>query len=676
MFGHQHTQRIDPLYEINGGGHSAKTVPLLAQPAQDEVVQLTVPPADHDTVEQIRFSLEEMSYTIKVAGGDKTILHNISASFKPGETVALMGASGAGKTTLLRVLAGDVGGKVSGEIKGNGRSLKGTRYQKLSQFVYQEDVLLPSLTPRMELGYLAALKLPQAMSRAEKRERAHRVLEQLNLQGCEDTLVGSVDRKGLSGGQRKRLSIASALLTNPSIVLLDEPTSGLDSKNAEDVVMLLTNLARQGRTVICSVHQPSWNVLTKFDRVLLLHHGRVVFHGPVPCMEPYFERQGVKSPEHVNPIDHIMRVIQEMNPVNTKSPPSAVPEDTKTQKTNRTVTFAERWEEEVHVNIENASPPTGPSQASLCDVGGMVEKEEPEGLFSIKRHAYATPVHTQTLVLLHRAFYDNLCDKRKFVKNCSMKIILALMVGCIWLNQGRPPTNQAIFPLTGAMFLLTNNCVMSTLFTTVMQFPIERTLIQREQRNGAYSLLAAYSAIFISNIVLQFFMSLLLTIPVYFMVGLVLTPYRFFVFLACLALLSFTGCVVGLMVGCAVNDTRDAQQVVLPTIVPLMLFSGYMIPYDSIPIYFKWLYHISFFQYSFAILRINQFVDITFDDCPELSWIPCFHTGVQYLQTPQVDLDPATHPMWFLFAMLAVIMCVFVVCGFFLMRWKIGKKQQ
>eukprot|EP00745_Piridium_sociabile_P042817 TRINITY_DN86743_c0_g1_i2.p1 TRINITY_DN86743_c0_g1~~TRINITY_DN86743_c0_g1_i2.p1 ORF type:complete len:371 (+),score=26.07 TRINITY_DN86743_c0_g1_i2:62-1114(+) len=261
----------------------------------------------------ICLAMDHISYSIRLPRSQtKQLLNDVSATFSSGEFVAIMGSSGAGKTTLLRVLAGDVGGLIEGTLTLNGQMDDCSQHLRChSQFVYQEDTLLASQTPYLTLLFQADLKLPQCMNRSEKIERVNRLLEQLNLEDCRDVPVGHVECKGLSGGQRKRLSLALGLISNPSILLMDEPTSGLDSKNAEDVIELGKQLSSEDRrSVVCSLHQPSWRILSRFDKVILLEQGSIIFYGSVPEMEEYFSSINIVPPIHVNPIDHIMREIQ------------------------------------------------------------------------------------------------------------------------------------------------------------------------------------------------------------------------------------------------------------------------------------------------------------------------------------------------------------------------------
>jgi len=154
---------------------------------------------------------------------------------------------------------GNASGKITGDIRVNGMSGPPRHFKSVAKLIPQEDVLLTTFTVRETLYYQSELVLPSSMTRHDKDLRVSDVLKSLSLTECADVFVGSVEKKGISGGQRKRVSIATELLSNPCVLCVDEPTSGLDSKTAEDVVVILKELAHgeNQRTVICTIHQVS-----------------------------------------------------------------------------------------------------------------------------------------------------------------------------------------------------------------------------------------------------------------------------------------------------------------------------------------------------------------------------------------------------------------------------------
>ncbi|KAK4144391.1 uncharacterized protein C8A04DRAFT_36639 [Dichotomopilus funicola] len=240
----------------------------------------------------------------------KTILNGIQGITHPGEITAIMGASGAGKTTFLDILARkNKRGQVSGEFYVNGEKVSDTDYKNATGFVDQEDTMLPTLTVHETILTSALLRLPRDMTRPAKEQRVFEVEKQLGIYHIRDSLIGSEEGKGrgISGGEKRRVSIACELVTSPSILFLDEPTSGLDAYNAYNVVECLVTLAKTyKRTVIFTIHQPRSNIVALFDRLILLAQGKTVYSGPLHQCQDYFDHIGYSCPPGFNIADYLV----------------------------------------------------------------------------------------------------------------------------------------------------------------------------------------------------------------------------------------------------------------------------------------------------------------------------------------------------------------------------------
>jgi len=219
-----------------------------------------------------------------------TILSKVTAMFPAGKMTALMGPSGSGKTTLLDVVAGRKNrGKIEGEVLFGGAMAKSGTLKEAIGYVEQFDTLIGELTVRDMLMYTAQLRLPFKMGKQEKMARVQEVIDRLALNKCAGTVIGSVLQRGISGGQAKRVNIALSLITRPSLLFLDEPTSGLDSFMANEVATCLADLAREGRTVVCTIHSPTAKAFSLFDELLMLKSGEAIYGGPVEGAVPYLE---------------------------------------------------------------------------------------------------------------------------------------------------------------------------------------------------------------------------------------------------------------------------------------------------------------------------------------------------------------------------------------------------
>ncbi|OMO59515.1 ABC transporter-like protein [Corchorus capsularis] len=239
---------------------------------------------------------------------ERSILNNITGMVSPGEILAILGPSGSGKSTLLNALAGRLhthAHAFSGTILANNK--KPTKQiAKRTGFVTQDDVLYPHLTVRETLVFCSLLRLPRTLTRKDKVSIAETVLSELGLSKCENTIIGNTFIRGISGGERKRVSIAHEMLINPSLLILDEPTSGLDSTAAHRLVSTLGSLAQKGKTIVTSMHQPSSRVYQMFDSVLVLSEGRSLYFGKPTEAMPYFESVGFTPSFPMNPADFLL----------------------------------------------------------------------------------------------------------------------------------------------------------------------------------------------------------------------------------------------------------------------------------------------------------------------------------------------------------------------------------
>ncbi|KAM3345928.1 hypothetical protein ACQJBY_020448 [Aegilops geniculata] len=240
------------------------------------------------------------------------LLSNLSGEAKPGRLLALMGPSGSGKTTLLNVLAGQLTASTSLHLSGflyvNGQPMSQGGYK--IAYVRQEDIFFSQLTVRETLSLAAELQLPDTMSPERKEKYVNDLLFRLGLVNSADSIVGDAKVRGISGGEKKRLSLACELIASPSVIFADEPTTGLDAFQAEKVMETLRQLAEDGHTVICSIHQPRGSVYSKFDDIVLLSEGEVVYMGPAK-EEPlkYFASLGYQCPDHENPAEFLADLI-------------------------------------------------------------------------------------------------------------------------------------------------------------------------------------------------------------------------------------------------------------------------------------------------------------------------------------------------------------------------------
>ncbi|KAI3791928.1 hypothetical protein L2E82_05794 [Cichorium intybus] len=242
-------------------------------------------------------------------GPTKRLLHGLNGFAEPGRIMAIMGPSGSGKSTLLDALAGRLAKNVvmAGDILLNGEKKK-LSYGAVA-YVTQEDILMGTLSVRETITYSAHLRLPATLTKEEVQDTIEGTILEMGLEDCADRLIGNWHLRGISGGEKKRLSIALEILVRPRLLFLDEPTSGLDSASAFFVVQALKSVARDGRTVISSIHQPSSEVFALFDDLFLLSGGETVYFGEAKEAIEFFAESGFPCPIKRNPSDHFLRCI-------------------------------------------------------------------------------------------------------------------------------------------------------------------------------------------------------------------------------------------------------------------------------------------------------------------------------------------------------------------------------
>lgn len=262
---------------------------------------------------------ESLTYTVtkkkkvdgKWSNEDVDLLHDITGYAPKGCITAVMGPSGAGKSTLLDGLAGRIAsGSLKGKVSLDGISVNASLIKRTSAYIMQEDRLFPMLTVYETLMFAADFRLGP-LSAVDKRQRVEKLIEQLGLSSSRNTYIGDEGTRGVSGGERRRVSIGVDIIHGPSLLFLDEPTSGLDSTSALSVIEKLHDIARNGSTVILTIHQPSSRIQLLLDHLIILARGQLMFQGSLKDVGHHLNRMGRKVPKGENPIENLIDVIQE-----------------------------------------------------------------------------------------------------------------------------------------------------------------------------------------------------------------------------------------------------------------------------------------------------------------------------------------------------------------------------
>lgn len=543
-------------------------------------------------------TLDDVSYTVDVKDPEnskflrpkkmpKVLLDTVSCSFVPGRLCALMGSSGAGKSTLMDLVAGRKNqGSVEGSMLFDGKP-RPDFFKRVAGYVEQSDVLIPTLTVRETLMYAAELRLPASQfTQAQKTERVERIIRDLGLTRCADSFVGDNLRRGVSGGERKRVSIGVELVTSPRVLFLDEPTSGLDSATTLDVVRVLRDLSRQGQTIICTIHQPSAAAFGLFDQLVLLSKGRVCYNGPAQDASPYFEALGFSSTESTrgfNPADFVLAI----------AGGGTGKSGEKTILGNFDLNIADQWARSAIRDVRMQSTVTHARSMAAAD-------------YSAKDVPATNTMYHELVTLIGRSLRCNMRDKSFLALRLGKHVIISLILVSVFYNVNDTTT----YPNINALALLFMVVVQWSLNGIAFISPMiqEREVFYRERAAGAYRVLPYY----MSRVLIEYPFLVLATgffsVVVWFGCGYPTDAGKFFIFWLVVFLLGDAANAFAHTLS-AFSPSVEVGTALAPVIlVVFMLFSGFLLTTSAIPVYWRYTFrYLSFIAYGFAAVGNSTF---------------------------------------------------------------------
>ncbi|KAL5197860.1 hypothetical protein ABZP36_001372, partial [Zizania latifolia] len=479
--------------------------------------------------------------------------------------------------------------KMRGDILINGRPEKlsfGT-----SAYVTQENVLMATLTVTEAVRYSAQLQLPDSMPIAEKRARADRAIQQMGLTAVADLRIGGRVCKGISGGQRKRVSICVELLASPALLFLDEPTSGLDSAASYHVMSRIAGLSRRdGMTVVAAVHQPSTEVFELFHGLCLLAGGRTVYFGPASDAIEFFDANGFPCPLRMNPSDHFLRMINK---------------DFEESEEGSTV-ISPRTAEVVQTLMASFK-----SHGSLS-----IEKEacalRIEQGASLIQQRQATFL-TKTFVLTKRSIVNMHRDAGYYWLRLAIYIAICLSIGTIFLNVG---SNFASIQARASMLMFTSTLLTMMAIGGFPSFVEDMKVFRKERLSGHYGATEFVISNTLSSIPYLGLISIIPGAIAYYLTGLQRGIDHFVYFSA--VLWACTMLVEGLMMIVAAIVPDFLLGIITGSGVQgiLMLNAGFFrLPSDlPKPVWKYPTYFISYHKYATQGLYKNEFLGLVFED--------------------------------------------------------------
>lgn len=515
------------------------------------------------------------------------LLYDVTGAFRPGVLTALVGVSGAGKTTLMDVLAGrKTGGHVEGSIYISGHPKKQETFARVSGYCEQNDIHSPCLTVLESLLFSAWLRLSSEVDLETQMTFVNEVMELVELTSLSGALVGLPTVDGLSTEQRKRLTIAVELVANPSIIFMDEPTTGLDARSAAIVMRTVRNIVNTGRTIVCTIHQPSIDIFESFDELLFMKRGgQVIYAGPLGP-------RSCKLVEYFEAVEGVQKIKPGYNPAAWMLEVTSM-----TEEARLGVDFAEIYKNSRLFQYNK----------ELVDRLSKAPSNSKEINFPTK---YSRSFSDQFLTCLWKQNLSYWRNPQYTAVRIFYTVIISLMLGSICWKFGSKRSNQqdiinAMGSLYAAVLFLgvTNGSAVQPVVS------IERYVSYRERAAGLYSALPFAFAQVAIEFPYVFVQTIIYAAIFYAMASFEWTASKFilYMFFTYLTVLYFT--FFGMMTTAITPSHNVAAIIAAPFYMLWNLFSGFMIPYKRIPVWWRWYYWLNPVSWSLYGLLTSQYGD-------------------------------------------------------------------
>ncbi|XP_050214315.1 ABC transporter G family member 25 [Mercurialis annua] len=518
---------------------------------------------------------------------ERTILNGITGMVSPGEILAVLGPSGSGKSTFLNAIAGRIkGNNFTGTVMANNKKLN-KQTLKRTGFVTQDDILYPHLTVRETLIFCSLLRLPKSLLKKEKISIAESVISELGLTKCENTIIGNTFIRGVSGGERKRVSIGHEMLINPSLLILDEPTSGLDSTAAHRLVSTLSSLAQKGKTVVTSMHQPSSRVYQMFDSVLVLSEGRSLYFGKGSDAMAYFESVGFSPSFPMNPADFLLDLANGVCQIEGAS---------ERDKPNIKQSLIASYNSLLAPKVKAACMEITPSRETVLTESHSSKENRCCHTIGLSAWFY------QFSVLLQRSLKERKYETFNTLRVFQV-ITAAILAGLMWWHSDY----QDIQDRLGFLFYTAIFWGVFPSFNSVFAFPQERAIFMKERASGMYTLSSYFMSRIVGDLPMELILPTVFLTVTYWMAGLKPDLVAFL-----LTLLVLLGYVVvsqglGLALGAAIMDAKQASTIVTVTMLAFVLTGGFYV--HKVPSCMAWMKYVSTTYYSYKLLIYVQYGD-------------------------------------------------------------------
>ncbi|KAG7628571.1 ABC transporter G family member 17 [Arabidopsis thaliana] len=520
----------------------------------------------------------------------KKLLNGITGEAKEGEILAILGASGAGKSTLIDALAGQIAeGSLKGTVTLNGEALQSRLLRVISAYVMQEDLLFPMLTVEETLMFAAEFRLPRSLSKSKKRNRVETLIDQLGLTTVKNTVIGDEGHRGVSGGERRRVSIGTDIIHDPIVLFLDEPTSGLDSTSAFMVVQVLKKIARSGSIVIMSIHQPSGRIMEFLDRVIVLSSGQIVFSDSPATLPMFFSEFGSPIPEKENIAEFTLDLIKDLE---------GSPEGTR-----GLVEFNRNWQ---HRKLRVSQEPHHNSSSLGEAINASISRGKLVSTSYRSIPSYVNPWWVETVILAKR-YMINWTRTPELI---GTRVFIVMMTGFLlatvyWKVDDSPRgVQERLSFFSFAMATMFYSCADG-----LPAFIQERYIFLRETAHNAYrrsSYVISHSLVTLPHL---FALSIGFAATTFWFVGLNGGLAGFIYYLMIIFASFWSGCSFVTFVSGVIPNVMMSYMVTFGYLSYCLLFSGFYVNRDRIHLYWIWIHYISLLKYPYEAVLHNEFDD-------------------------------------------------------------------
>ncbi|XP_060896078.1 ATP-binding cassette sub-family G member 5 [Labrus mixtus] len=556
-------------------------------------------------------SVNKVSYTVSERVGPwwdlpsyrkhwtRQILNNVSFHVDSGQIMGILGNSGSGKTTLLDAVSGRIGnvGTLLGEVFINGRKMKREEYQDCFSYVLQSDNLLSYLTVEETLTYTAQLALRKHSAKAIKK-KVSAVMAELSLSHVAHSVIGGRVFPGISGGERRRVSIASQLLQDPRVILLDEPTTGLDSMTANQIVVLLAELARRNRIVIVTIHQPRSELFKVFSRIAIMSRGELVFCGQPEEMVDFFSHCGYECPEYCNPFD----IYVDFTSVDTRNSEREASTFNRMHEITSSYQKSDIYQgmlKKMEQSLQMVDKPAIPFKS----------KESPSGAAKLE-------------VLLRRTARNLSRDRMGVLMRLSQNLIYALFVAFFVTRLDDNVSKGAVQDRIGIIYQSVGASPYTGMLNAVALFPALRAISDQESQDGLYTKWQMFLAYIFHILPFSILSVVIFSSFLYWTVGMHPDTLRFLCFTAVVLVPHIVGEMLTVVLMGVVHDPNMVNTgVALLNIAGILVGSGFLRGTLQMPVVFQWLSYLTFQKYSCELLIVTEFHGLNFT-CNTLNPLP------------------------------------------------------